>query len=324
MVQADKHQKPRHERLRAGLTGLCVGLGLTLGSCNSAESGASNNKSGVVRLGDTVVVTVNDSAIYSSDVSAAAIEKGYIEPGEILRPDHEQYKAILSELVDQRLLSQAAIAQNLHKRSYAQRRIETAQERILGNIIVEEHLAKTVTDDAARRLYDAQLALRETSQEARASHILVETKAQAEAVKKRLENGEDFAQLAFEVSTDRGTSAEGGDLGYFQANAMVEPFSKAVFALEIDEISMPFESQFGWHVAKLVDLREAPKPSFEDMREQMINFLTYDEIKKLLETLYADAEIDYVQTGDPLSSSREDATTESEGERVDEDETSDQ
>lgn len=281
------------------LGAFAIGLAclLTLGSCASEDQADPSQHSATVRLGATVIARVNGSAIYASDMNDAAIVQGHIQAGESIKPDHEQYNALLDELIDQRLLAQKARKDNLHKRADAVRRIAVAQERILGNIIVEEHLAETVTEEAARKLYDAQMRLRQGSEEARARHILVETKANAEAAKKRLEAGEEFSAVAFDVSLDQGTRAEGGDLGYFQADAMVAPFSKAVFALKKDEISMPFQTQFGWHIAQLTDRRAAPKPSFEDMRDQMINFLTYDEIKSLLEILHEEAEISIIQSG---------------------------
>lgn len=288
-----------------GFRGMCraacvlgaAGLVITLMACSSPEDTQAAQEAGIVRLGDTVIARVNGSAIYASDLNDIALTQGQIEAGESLKPEHEQYASLLDELIDQRLLAQKARADGLHKRTDAVRRLAVAQERILGNIVVEEHLEGAVTEEAARRLYDAQMRLRQSSEEARARHILVGTKAEAEAARRRVETGESFAEVAFDVSIDQGSRAEGGDLGYFQADAMVAPFSSAVFALKTDELSMPFQTQFGWHIAQLTDRRAAPKPSFEQMRDQMINFLTYDEIKNLLETLHEDAEISILQSG---------------------------
>ena len=81
-----------------------------------------------------------------------------------------------------------------------------------------------------------------------ASHILVETEEAAQVVITRLEAGEDFAAVAIEVSSDTGSGANGGDLGWFGRGRMVPEFEEAAFNLEIGEISDPIQSDFGWHI----------------------------------------------------------------------------
>jgi len=172
---------------------------------------------------------------------------------------------VLSEVIDQRLLALKAKADGLDKTPEARHRLAMARERILANIAIGARIEDRVTPDAVRALYAEQIKLRQTGQEARASHILFKTEKEAKAAVKRLKAGADFAALATELSLDRGSQISGGDLGYFQADAMVPEFSKVVFALETGSVSDPFESQFGWHIAKLTDKRAAPAPGFEQM-----------------------------------------------------------
>jgi parvulin-like peptidyl-prolyl isomerase len=92
-----------------------------------------------------------------------------------------------------------------------------------------------------------------------AQHILVATKDAADAVETRLQNGEDFAAVAKEVSTDTSTAGNGGDLGWFPKGIMVAPFENAAFALDAGQVSDPVQSSFGWHVIKVLE-KEPDRP----------------------------------------------------------------
>ncbi len=92
-----------------------------------------------------------------------------------------------------------------------------------------------------------------------ARHILVATLEEALAVKQRLNNGEDFAALAAELSTDTGTKDNGGDLGWFGKGTMDPAFEEAVYALQVGEISNPVQTQFGYHIIQLLGKEVRPQ-----------------------------------------------------------------
>lgn len=93
-------------------------------------------------------------------------------------------------------------------------------------------------------------------EQANARHILVETEEEANEVIERLEAGEDFAALAEEVSTDPGSAAQGGDLGFVSPGAFVESVDEAVFSLPLGVVSEPVESQFGYHIIEVLEREE--------------------------------------------------------------------
>ncbi len=86
----------------------------------------------------------------------------------------------------------------------------------------------------------------------RASHILVDTKADADAIKEAIDNGEGFYTMAKRYSKCP-SGAQGGDLGYFERGQMVKEFEDAAFSLPVGKISKPIHSQFGWHLIKVLD-----------------------------------------------------------------------
>jgi len=88
--------------------------------------------------------------------------------------------------------------------------------------------------------------------QAHVRHILVDDVDQAWAIRQRLENGDDFAEVAAEMSNDPGTSVDGGDLGWFPRQTMVPEFDEAAFTLDIGQFSDPIQTQFGFHIIEVL------------------------------------------------------------------------
>ncbi len=111
------------------------------------------------------------------------------------------------------------------------------------------------------------------AEQAHARHILVETEEEAQAVVERLKAGEDFADLAAELSIDPGSAAEGGDLGFVPQGAFVEPVDEAVFSLPLGEVSEPIQSQFGWHIIEVLEreVRELSAVDYQRAQRLALN-----------------------------------------------------
>ncbi|MCR2804193.1 peptidylprolyl isomerase [Paenibacillus soyae] len=138
-----------------------------------------------------------------------------------------------------------------------------------------------VTDEEMQTYFDENKAkLGEAPEQVRASHILVATKEEADAILAELKGGADFAETAKAKSTD-GSAASGGDLGFFSKEDMVEPFSEAAFALEVDAISEVVQSEFGYHIIKKTDYKAATTANFEEKKELIRLKLTSDETNQL-------------------------------------------
>ena len=266
---------------------------LTLSACQDRLVMSDNSAfgEGVVRLGDTEVAEVDGTKIYLSDVERTAASQGLIEEGSPLTPGQPVFQKVLDELIDQRLLALDALRQSLDQKDETRRRLAASRERILGNVLVENHLQDTVNETTIRRMYDEQASLRDRGDEVQARHILVKDEETAKDIYKTLVDGGDFAALAREISEDEGSRDKGGNLGYFTQDMLEDTFTKIAFSTKKGSLSEPFKTEFGWHILQVQDRRKAAQPSFEEMRAEIKNFMTYDEIQNILISLRAQGDV---------------------------------
>lgn len=133
------------------------------------------------------------------------------------------------------------------------------------SLLQEQALAEDIeiTDEEIEQRYDR------SKTEIDAQHILVADEETANEVKKKLDDGEDFGELAAEYSTD-GSAQDEGKLGYFTAGSMVPEFEDAAYNMEVGEISDPVESQYGFHIIKVNDIRDVEDvEELEDVKEDI-------------------------------------------------------
>ncbi|RMD90852.1 MAG: peptidylprolyl isomerase [Alphaproteobacteria bacterium] len=233
---------------------------------------------------DTVVATVNGKPI---TLGHMIVLKTQLPPQYQQLPDETLFPGLLEQLIRQEVLAQKAGEPS--KRIRLQ--LENERRAVLAGTVLEKAAKDAVTEEDIRKAYEAAVAAMEPQTEYNASHILVGSKEEAEEIIKQLKDGADFATLAKEKSTGP-SAANGGNLGWFTKGQMVKPFEEAVMALEPGEISEPVETQFGWHVIVLNDRREKPKPTLEEMREQLVNQLRQQVIEAAIQELMAKAEIE--------------------------------
>lgn len=139
----------------------------------------------------------------------------------------------------------------------------------------------TVTDEDVKAYFDANLArFGEHDEQVRASHIIVDTKEEAEAILVELKSGADFAETAQAKSGD-GAAPQGGDLGFFAKEGMVEPFANVAFAMEVGALSDVVQTEFGYHIIKKTDYREAAKADFDENKDLIRTKLIADEVRTL-------------------------------------------
>jgi len=237
---------------------------------------------------DTVVATVEGTEITLAEL--IAIHQSLPEQ---LRnaPFPALYPQLRERAIDSVLLLKAAEANDLAEDEEVQQRVDDARNRIMQQVFIEQAVAEAVTEEAVRERYEAIYADREGPTEVRARHILVETEEEANAIIDRLDDGAVFADLAREVSTGP-SSANGGDLGYFEKERMVPEFAEAAFSQQVGTYTKsPVQTQFGWHVILVEDKRQQPAPPLDQVRGEIETALSRDAINAVVDGLRADKEI---------------------------------
>lgn len=137
-----------------------------------------------------------------------------------------------------------------------------------------------ITEEEMKTYFEENKDQFAQAEQVQASHILVEDEATANEVAKKLAAGEDFAELAKEYSIDEGSSKEGGEVGYFGKGAMVPEFEEAAFSMEKGEISDPVKSEYGFHIIKVTDKKEAKEANYEESKEEIKSALMESKVQE--------------------------------------------
>lgn len=249
-----------------------------------------------------VVAKVGEAEITEADIAFAAQDLGQ----ELQRFPPAQWRAILLDvLIDMKVLAEAAREAEIDKDADFQKQIDFLTLRALRNAYIAQKIEGAVSEEDVQGAYDAEYADYEGEEEISARHILVEDKTTADEIIVSLQDGADFADLAREKSTGP-SGPNGGDLGYFTRGQMVKPFEDAVFALDTGAFTdEPVETQFGWHVIKLEDRRNQPKPPLEDVANGLRQQLVRDRYAGVMEDLKADIAVEILD--EDLKATREEA-----------------
>lgn len=253
---------------------------LALSACNAQPAAKNGN--------EAVAATVNGTPIKQAVIDAFMQQRA--AQGAPDTP--EMRKAVLEELISREVVKQAAVKEGLDKRPDVQMQLELAKQNILLNAYVQDYIKKhPITEDMLKAEYDkvkAQIG----DKQYHARHILVADKKEAEAIIAQLNKGAKFEKLAQQKSRDS-SAQNGGDLGWNVPAAYVKPFADALVGLKKGEYTKtPVQTQFGWHVIKLEDVKDAPK--FEEIKPQLTQRLQQQQLQQMANELRAKAEIKYL------------------------------
>lgn len=201
----------------------------------------------------------------------------------------EERTALLDELTDLYLLSTQEAAAGIRNEPEVQAQLELQTRGLIAQTVATRYLEGVdITDEEVSAEYAEQAALAPPLQY-KARHILVESQGAAAAIIEELNGGSDFAALATEKSTGP-SGPNGGDLGWFSPNQMVQAFSDAVATLEDGAYTTePVQTDFGWHVILREDSRESEPPPLDSVRDTIVQALRQKKFQSYLEEIRASA-----------------------------------
>lgn len=199
--------------------------------------------------------------------------------------------AVKEELINREVLMQEADKQNLNSNPDVKAQFELARQSIVIRALITEYVKKNaVTDAEVKAEYD-KFKAQAGDKEYHVRHILVETEDQAKAIIAKLKGGAKFEELA-KQSKDPGSAPNGGDLDWATPASFVKPFSDAMIALKKGAFTeTPVKSQFGYHIIRLDDIRDAKVPTLDEVKPQITEALQQRKLQAYQEDLRKKAKI---------------------------------
>jgi len=271
--------------IKSGLLLASAAAVLAISACDTANDSQSSAQ---VAQGPAAA-TVNGKTISQNTVDML-VEQGAGSG----RPDTpETRQAIIDQLTVQMVIADEAIKQKLDTTPEVIEQLEVIKQSVLANAYVRDFIENNPVSDEMLNAEYERIKATMTGDQYKASHILVDEEAEAkEIIAKLNKDPATFAQLATDRSKDPGSAVNGGDLGWFDLNRMVPEFGAAVSQLEPGKFTeVPVQTQFGYHVILLEDVRPIEPPPLEDVAPQLTQQLQQQVWEEQLETLKAAANI---------------------------------
>ncbi len=243
---------------------------------------------------DYVILEVGEHKIKKSEIQqiwSGLFPKGQAQDFDKVEEPIRQN--VLRGAISEYLLYEEASKAGIDQQADVLAEIEALKRKLIVRAFLESKTKSLVSDDDVKTEYDRIVRESRGKKELRARHILVEDEKTAKEVAKKLEDGSPFEALAKEYSNDPGSKAQGGDLGYFVKGQMVKPFEEAAFELKKDEVSAPVESDFGWHIIKLVDERDLKVATYSEIKDVLRKRLSEERLNSHVNDLVDRTDIRY-------------------------------
>jgi peptidyl-prolyl cis-trans isomerase C len=234
------------------------------------------------------IAVVNGKPIPSSRVDA--VVKQVVAQGQ--QPDSPQLReAIKKDLIGREVLLQEAEKEGFGKDAAVKQAIENARQAIIVNALVGDYLKKNPVSDADIKAEYDRFVAQSGDKEYHVRHILVGTEAEAKDIIAKLKGGAKFEDLA-KASKDTGSANNGGDLDWASPSSFPKPFSDAFVALQKGQITeTPVQTQNGFHVIKLDDVRPAKLPTLEEVKPQIGEALQQKKLQAYQEEMVKKAKV---------------------------------
>ena len=240
------------------------------------------------------VAIVNGKAVPKARVEAfiKQIQAQAAEQGKQLPPDLDQ--RVRDKFVLDEIYTQEAEKRGLAATPEYKLQMDQARQAVLTQALFADFTKKNVVTDADMKAEYDKFKAQSSGTEYRARHILVEKEEEAKALIAQIKAGGNFEELAKKNSKDPGSGANGGDLDFAAPGSYVPEFSQAMVKLKKGEMTQePVKSQFGYHIIKLDDTREAQFPPFDEVKPQIKQRLEQQRQSAFRDEIRAKAKTDY-------------------------------
>ena len=248
----------------------------------------------VLSLSSTLASAQNVAVVNGKPVPSSRVEMLANQLAKSGRPVTDDVRAqIKEEVIVREIFMQEAQKRGLSASEDVKAQMELARQTILIRELFADFQKKNPVSDAELKAEYDKFVAANSGKEYKARHILVEKEDEAKDIVARLKKGEKFDELAKKLSKDPGSGAKGGDLDWANASSYVAEFSQAMVKLEKGQLTeVPVKTQFGWHVIRLDDVREAKLPPFEQVKPQIAQQLQQQKLAQFQDELRAKAKVE--------------------------------
>lgn len=235
--------------------------------------------------------------VSGQDVSSAEVQHmweglfpaGQVPAFETTKP--EMRDRILRALMAEKILYGEAVKQGVDKSPKLLADLEDVRKKLIVRSYLDSKSADLITDSDLKKEYDVMVSAMKDEKQIHARHILLATEEEAKDVKKKLDAGKKFEEMARDYSKDPGSAKNGGDLGNFTRDKMVKEFADAAFAMKKGEISGPVKSGFGYHIIKIEEISKVTPPTYNEVKDQLRGKLQEKKLNDFISGLVKSADV---------------------------------
>ncbi|RKD33929.1 foldase protein PrsA [Thermohalobacter berrensis] len=257
---------------------LLLGLMLVISACSNSEIVAKVNGEAITKdeLYEILVKQNGKQALdvlITEKIIELEVVKANIEVSE--KDIEDRMQDLINNYGDEE-----GFKQTLESYGYT---IEDVRKDIETNIKIEKLLEPkiTISEEEMKSFFEENKQMFATEEQVKARHILVDSEEKAIEIREKLLADGNFADLAKEYSIDTFTKEQGGELGFFKRGQMVPAFEEVAFSLKAGEISQPVKTQFGYHIIKVEERKEAKKANYEESKDQIEEMLFKEKMSSV-------------------------------------------
>lgn len=253
---------------------------------------SNSNKTGITNDTQITLATMNGSKINLQDLNHYATVRTLSDMKiDALSLSAADRKKLVQEYTFNQLAAVKAKELNLIDEAELNSKLAVYKSWLERMYYIRHLRQEAASEELIKQRYEEIVSRYQGKQQIHTSHILVNTKSEAESLKKKL-NKEKFEALAKSYSIDKGSAAQGGNLGFILAEKLVKPYQSAALSLKVGEISDPIQSQFGWHLIRLEGQKNVELKPYDQLRAKIVEMLISEKFNSEYQTMLTNANLE--------------------------------
>ncbi len=205
--------------------------------------------------------------------------------------DSNTKQAIIQEIVQQKIIEDNMASSKIKDSKIFQHQVEEAKKKAAIDVYLQNYAKRHINESMIKTEYSNYVNMLKNNPEVKISHIVLATEEEAKKILIEIKSGKAFEDVAKQYSTDKSTKDRGGEIGYITKGQAFPSIEKAAYKLNVGEVSEPVQTQVGWHILKVLDIKKQEIPTFDTIRAQLEQQTAYKVISDYMKKLIQDAKV---------------------------------